>query len=113
MITGPFKTLPVTITDPDLLATTQRLLDARLLHQIHNGDCLAITHNGLDILYQYAFVKKDYWPELSFQFKWDHVLRLLNRYQSVAPSRHQGRSGRFERGARFAFSRPNYPKTVG
>lgn len=81
MITGPFKTLPVTITDPDLLATTQRLLDARLLHQIHNGDCLAITHNGLDILYQYAFVKKDYWPELSFQFKWDHVLRLLNRYQ--------------------------------
>lgn len=58
MITGPFKTLPVTITDPDLLATTQRLLDARLLHQIHNGDCLAITHNGLDILYQYAFVKK-------------------------------------------------------
>lgn len=81
MITGPFKTLPVTITDPDLLATTQRLLDARLLHQIHNGDCLDITHNGLDILYQYALVKKDYWPELSFQFKWDHVLRLLNRYQ--------------------------------
>ncbi|URL83261.1 hypothetical protein LT982_02380 [Limosilactobacillus fermentum] len=81
MITGPFKTLPVTITDPNLLATTQRLLDARLLHQIHNGDCLAITHNGLDILYQYAFVKKDYWLELSFQFKWDHVLRLLNRYQ--------------------------------
>ena len=81
MITGPFKTLPVTITDQDLLATTQRLLDARLLHQIHNGDYLAITHNGLDILYQYAFVKKDHWPELSFQFKWDHVLKLLNRYQ--------------------------------